>query len=59
MSDDNRINFPDARFGTADTSLPNWRKTPAGHDPDDEQIETPKDVVEMLGFDPADAEDFE
>jgi hypothetical protein len=29
-----------------------WRKS-KDEDPDDEQIKTPKDVVMMLGFDPA------
>ena len=45
--------FPNARFG--DRPLVNWRDLPEieDDDPDDEQIETPKDVVEMLGFDPA------
>ena len=43
---------PDAHFGEADSKRPDWRKT-KDPDPDDEEIETPKDVVMMLGFDPA------
>ena len=43
---------PDAHFGSADSKPPDWRKT-ADPDPDDEEIETPEDVVKMLGFDPA------
>jgi hypothetical protein len=44
--------FPDAHFGSADSKPADWRKTD-DPDPDDEQIETPPDVVKMLGFDPA------
>lgn len=44
--------FPDAHFGSAESKPPNWRKT-TDADPDDEEIETPEDVVMMLGFDPA------
>jgi phage-related protein (TIGR01555 family) len=44
--------FPDAHFGSADRKPADWRKTD-DPDPDDEQIETPPDVVKMLGFDPA------
>jgi hypothetical protein len=43
---------PDAHFGTADKPMVDWRLTD-DPDPDDEEIETPKDVVMMLGFDPA------
>lgn len=46
------ISLPDAYFGSVDAPAPNWRHVP-DVDPDDEQIETPPDVVKMLGFDPA------
>lgn len=46
--------LPMAHFGTAETPLPDWRDGPDEIDPDDEQMDTPSDVVEMLGFDPAD-----
>jgi hypothetical protein len=50
--------LPDVRFGSADTPLPDWRAhEDADDDPDDEEIETPDDVVEMLGFDPAELAD--
>ena len=45
--------FPDAHFGSADAKPVDWRKVP-DLDPDDTQLpETPRDVVMMLGFDPA------
>lgn len=44
--------FPNAHFGRVDKKPVDWRKVP-DPDPDDEQIVTPPDVVEMLGFDPA------
>ena len=43
---------PNAHFGTADEPAVDWRSND-DPDPDDEQIETPVDVVMMLGFDPA------
>lgn len=48
------VDLPEVHFGSA-TEMPrvDWRKD-ADVDPDDEQIVTPKDVVMMLGFDPAD-----
>ena len=46
--------LPDAHFGSADAPRPNWRDVVSDEDdPDDEEIETPDDVVKMLGFDPA------
>ena len=51
--------FVDARFGSADKPLPKWRDFPDDDDPDDEEIETPPDVVETLGFDPAKPESSE
>ena len=44
--------IPDVRFGSATSPRADWRKTD-DPDPDDEQIKTPRDVVRMLGFDPA------
>lgn len=38
-------------------AVPEWRTTLLEEDPDDEQIETPADVVEILGFDPAEGSD--
>jgi hypothetical protein len=49
--------FPDAHFGAVDAPLPDWRKID-DPDPDDELIETPPDVIAMLGFDPAKEPDF-
>jgi hypothetical protein len=50
--------FPNARFG--DRPSVNWRDLPdiEDDDPDDEQIETPEDVVELLGFDPAEDDEL-
>jgi hypothetical protein len=50
--------FPNARFG--DRPWVNWRDLPEieDDDPDDEQIETPEDVIEMLGFDPAEDDEL-
>ncbi len=42
---------PYAHFGSADSKPVDWRKID-DPDPDDEEIETPKDVLMMLGFDP-------
>jgi hypothetical protein len=50
------INWPEVHVGTADGPLPDWRATAEADgddDPDDEQIETPPDVADLLGFDPA------
>lgn len=49
------LELPDAHFGNAQKPLPDWRDTP-GDDPDvdDDEVATPKDVIAMLGFDPAD-----
>lgn len=49
--------FPYAHFGSVDAPLPDWRKID-DPDPDDELIETPPDVIAMLGFDPAKEPDF-
>ena len=45
--------IPDAHFGNADSKAADWRKSGDDPDPDDEEIETPPDVIAMLGFDPA------
>ncbi len=43
--------LPDVRFG--DKPPMNWRKIEDERDPDDEELdETPKDVTDLLGFDP-------
>lgn len=45
------LNF-DASFG--DAPAINWRDAPAIDDADDEEMkDTPKDVIAILGFDPA------
>ena len=45
---------PMAWFGKAGAKPVDWRKVDDDDiDPDDEEIETPPDVVAMLGFDPA------
>lgn len=49
--------FPSARFGSATAPLPDWRAAEDIDDPDDEEIETPPDVIDMLGFDPAAGEE--
>lgn len=51
MTDD----LPIAQFGEAQEKPYDWRNDPHGDDPDpdDEEIETPKDIIAMLGFDPA------
>lgn len=45
-------------FGSVAQPLPDWRENDSvsqDYDPDDELMpETPLDVVEILGFDPAD-----
>jgi len=49
--------FPDVYFGTAESKPLDWRKYPdPDNDVDDDEVlpQTPKDVVEMLGFDPLD-----
>jgi 8-oxo-dGTP pyrophosphatase MutT (NUDIX family) len=53
--------LPDVHWGNADTPLPDWREDETEQvDPDDEELaETPPDVIDMLGFDPLDAEDDE
>jgi hypothetical protein len=30
----------------------NWRKSKVEVDPDDDEMDTPSDVIKMLGFDP-------
>jgi hypothetical protein len=45
----------DVHFGEIDKPLPDWRDDESvvdEVDPDDEEIETPEDVVSILGFDP-------
>lgn len=45
----------------ADVHFPDvdWREELDDEDPDDEEIETPADVVAVLGFDPREAEEPE
>lgn len=51
-------NTPIAQFGEASDDVYNWRDAPgADDDPDDEEIATPKDIIAMLRFDPADEVD--
>lgn len=40
-------------FGAVGAPPPDWRKV-VDFDPDDEEIDTPKDIIELLGFDPVD-----
>jgi len=52
--------LPNVHWGDAEAPLPDWRDgaSPEDPDPDDELLdETPADVIEMLGFDPLDAEE--
>lgn len=44
--------LPDAHF-EGQSILPDW-ESDEDFDPDDEEIETPEDVLMMLGFDPKD-----
>lgn len=46
----------EVNFGSVNAPLTDWRANDAvsqDEDPDDEQIETPQDVIDVLGFDPA------
>jgi hypothetical protein len=43
--------LPKVSFGHVGKKLSNWRKADIGND-DDEDIKTPKDVLQMLGFNP-------
>lgn len=54
MTDTRKIELPDARWGSADAPLPDWRKQQETdtRDDDEELSKTPRDVVDMLGFDP-------
>lgn len=54
MSDKMSDTLPDASFGAADAPLPDWRKDDTDDTPDDDEplVETPEDVIAMLGFDP-------
>lgn len=52
--------LPDVYFGSPEDAPIDWRKktdgnTELGAD-DEELMETPEDVIEMLGFDPLDVE---
>jgi hypothetical protein len=50
----------DVHFGYVGAPLPDWRKELKQEtDPDDELIETPLDVVDVLGFDPAEEGEYE
>lgn len=48
--------LPAVHFGSADKPPADWRDEPDDDDPDDELVETPPDVVAMLGFDPVELE---
>ena len=53
MNADDKPWITGARFGSADTPLPDNTTAPDEPDPDDEELdETPPDVIAMLGFDP-------
>ena len=49
--------LPDVYYGEAGTAAPDWRGSSKDIGPDDdaELLETPPDVVELLGFDPTGA----
>lgn len=45
----------EVNFGSVNNPLPDWRANDSvanDDDPDDEVVETPEDVIEILGFDP-------
>ena len=53
--------LPDVHFGGAEKPLPDWRDeefADINDMDDDEEIETPEDVIEMLGFDPAEDDEL-
>ena len=52
MEDGNMSETPQVHFASFGGKNTDWRSSP-DEDPDDTQIETPADVVMMLGFDPA------
>lgn len=57
-STDESGELPQAHFGTAKETPPNFRTQEPDEDADDEEMaETPPDVVAMLGFDPLDSEE--
>lgn len=46
--------LPDVHFGSVEEEPEDWRETPTDDDDDDEVLaETPPDVIQLLGFDPA------
>lgn len=47
------MKFPDVYFGRVSENPVDWRKKKDESADDDEMIETPPDVVGILGFDPA------
>ena len=61
MADKDRGTLPQAHFGEVRAPLPDWRKGKSkrhSERDDDAQLdETPRDVVEMLGFDPLEFEE--
>lgn len=48
--------LPDVYFGSVNSEPMNWRKAPPDQSPDDDSrlVNTPADVIAMLGFDPND-----
>lgn len=46
--------IPNVHFGKVDEPPPNWRDIEIDDDEDDDEelVNTPEDVIEMLGFDP-------
>jgi hypothetical protein len=49
-----KLNLPQIHFGTAVEKPIDWRKEKFDARDDDEELaETPRDVIHMLGFDPA------
>ncbi len=56
-----QADMPDVHFGDAEKPLPDWRDeefADINDVDDDEEIETPDDVIDMLGFDPAEADEL-
>lgn len=50
--------YPQVIVGSVETPLPDWRLMPEEDDPDDEElVETPAEIIAMLGFNPADIDE--
>lgn len=60
MTPEDKPVLPNVRYGDKDSSeVVDWKDADIGPDDDEELAETPKDVVDMLGFDPLHVEDDE